>query len=913
LDGLAGFRPFFNLRYAFRAVAGIAVWLGRRSSLVLGGQDAGGTMPKLLRFGILLLLGFLCLEFEAMAQQSQSPTIERVDIRGNRRVPEDTIRFYIQSRAGDPYSETRLSRDLVALWNSHSFESIEIEEKDGDTGKIITFVVKEKPTIRGIEYSGNKSFTESNILDTFKERKVGITVDSPFDAPKIRTAERALVDLMKQNGRPLGTVTTEVENIPPAAVRIRFVMDEGPKVRIGQIRFTGNKIFSDKDLKANLKLSKERGLFTMFKGTDAYHSDKLEYDIETNLKAFYREHGYLQVQVGQPIVRIIEGPRGIIPFAKKTKQQFYLELPIDAGAQYRIGKLELENCGIFRCEALVRSFGLNKGDIANQKRIKDTLEELKKFYGNYGYLNWNYIPETSFNEQDKTYDMVLKLEPDEQFFVHRITFTGNTKTRDKVIRREFVLEEGKIFSTAALDVSILRINQLGFFEKVEEKDYEVKPDEKTKKVNVEVNLKEKSQQSIGFSGGVSGLSGSFLSLNYQTNNFMGRGESLELSVTGGTRTADFVASFTEPYLLDTKWGAGISFYSQRYRYDTYNVFGLAPVYGNEPIELFTQRTTGSTVSMSRRLGYTNWSISTSYSYQSISIDNIAPGYESYALSSVMGRVSGNTVEAALQGIHRSEVAPTISFNSTNSSYNPTRGSSLTFSVGIAGGILGADLNLIRPTLEMRHFLPDKWISHGRNTIGFRFVGQYIVGYSGTSAPFYDRFFIGGETTIRGFEVRSISPMGISSTPSLDGQGNPIIDPITGLPHISRTVITLGGDTLALLNAEYRIPIVGPLSMSAFYDVGITRISNSSSLGGYGTSLGVINSNTSIELISFTNSAFRGSTGLEVQFILPVVSAPFRLIFAYNPQTLNGTIKVGTTPFYLSEPRHEVKFTIGRSF
>ena len=870
-------------------------------------------MPKLWKFGTLLATGFLCLAFEAMAQQSQAPTIERIDIRGNRRVPKDTIRFYIQSREGDPFSAARLSRDLVALWNSRSFENIEIEERDGDTGKLITFVVKEKPMIRGIEYTGNKSFTESNILDSFKERKVGITVDSPFDPPKIRSAERALVDLLKQNGRPLGTVTTEVENIPPSAVRIRFIMDEGPKVRIGRIRFTGNRVFKDNDLKANLKLDKERGLFTMFKSNDAYHADKLEYDIETNLKAFYREHGYLQVQVGTPIVRIIEGPRGILPLARRTKQQFYIELPIDAGDQYRIGKLELENCGIFKCEAIVRSFGLNKGDIVNQKKIKDTLEELKKLYGNYGYLNWNYIPETNFNEKDKTYDLVLKLEPDEQFFVHRITFTGNTKTRDKVIRREFVLEEGKIFSTQLLDVSILRVNQLGFFDKVEEKDYEVKPDDKTKKVSVEVKLKEKSQQSIGFSGGVSGVSGSFVSLNYQTNNFMGRGESLELSITGGTRTTDFIASFTEPYLLDTRWGAGLSFFSQRYRYDTYNVFGVTPVGDNEPTELFTQRTTGSTVSLSRRLGYTYWSISTSYSYQNISIENIAPGYETYALSQISGSVSSNTAAEALQGIRNSEITPTLSFNSTNSGFNPTRGSSINFSMGIAGGILGGDLNLIRPGIEIRHFLPDRWLSHGRNTIGLRLVGQYIQGYKGTSAPFYDRFYIGGETTVRGFDVRSISPLGISSTPAFDAQGNPIIDPRTGLPLVTKSIISLGGDTLALFNGEYRIPIIGPLSMSAFYDLGISRISNSASLGGYGKSLGIVNQNTSIQLIGFTNSTFRGSTGLEIQFILPVVSAPFRLIFAYNPQTLNETVMVGTRPYYFKEPRHEIKFTIGRSF
>ena len=295
------------------------------------------------------ILGFVLLGSAAAAQQPPSKVIiERIDIRGNRRIPEDTVRFYIQSRPGEPYDESRLEFDLRALYKANFFENIEVQERDGDTGKIITFVLKEKPLIRAIEYVGNKSFTESNILDAFKEKKVGLTIDSQYDPSKIRAAERALKDLMVENGKPLGTVHDEVEPIPPSSVRVRFVMDEGPKVRIGQIRFTGNKVFSDSKLKDSLKLNKERNMITMFKGTDKYHAEKLEYDIETNLKAYYKENGYMQVQVGEPLTRIFEGPRGAVPMFRKTKEQFFVEIPIDAGDQYRLGKLELQNCGDFQ-------------------------------------------------------------------------------------------------------------------------------------------------------------------------------------------------------------------------------------------------------------------------------------------------------------------------------------------------------------------------------------------------------------------------------------------------------------------------------------------------------------------------------------------------------------------------------------
>jgi outer membrane protein insertion porin family len=838
-------------------------------------------------------------------EQSQRPMIERIDIRGNRRIPEDTIRFYIQSRPGEAFDQNRIELDLRALYKSNFFENIEVSERDGDTGKVITFTVKEKPLIRELKYEGNKSFTESNILEQFKTRKVGLTVDSQYDPAKIRAAERALKDLMDQNGKPLGTVRTEVENIPPSSVRVRFIMDEGPKVRIGEIRFSGDKVFSDGQLRGALKLIKERNLITLFKGTDKYHKGKLEADIEMNLKAFYKENGYMQAQVGEPLVRIYEGPRGMIPMLRRTKEQFLVEIPVDAGKQFHVGEITLENCGIFKCEALSKAFGLKPGDVFNFKKVKDTLEQYKKLYGNFGYINWAYIPEQSFDEKNTTMSLKLKFEPGTQFTVHRIEFTGNTKTRDKVIRREFLLEEGKTFSTALLDTSVLRLNQLGFFDKIEEKDYEVKPNEKTGQVDISIAVKEKSHQSIGITGGASGISGTFIGMNYTTNNFLGRGNSLEFSVMAGTRQMDFVVSFTEPYLLDTRWTFGASIYNQRYRFDTYNIFGLQSLTNREPVELFTRATTGVTITTSRPLGFSFWRFGASYTLQRISITNVAEGFQSFAYSQLIGYVPGGNPQYAVSGIIRSSVTPMISYNTTNHYFNPTRGSSLTTSVAVTGGVFGGDFSMFQPVLEYRKFISDKWISKGRNTFGLRVLGQYVKAYNNSAIPFFDRFFIGGETTIRGFDIRSISPLAISSTPQLDSQGKPIIDLNTGLPRVIQNVISVGGDTLGLINFEYRIPIAGPLSMSAFYDYGINRVSDMKGLGTQGPN--------TLELIKSTNNMPRGSTGVEIQFMLPVISAPFRLIFAYNPQILDAMIPIGPATVHAAEPKHDIKFTIGRSF
>jgi len=267
---------------------------------------------------------------------------------------------------------------------------------------------------------------------------------------------------------------------------------------------------------------------------------------------------------------------------------------------------------------------------------------------------------------------------------------------------------------------------------------------------------------------------------------------------------------------------------------------------------------------------------------------------------------GGDAEAALEGIIRSEITPSLSYNSTNAYFNPTRGTSFNLSVGIAGGVLGGDFNLIRPTVEYRHFLPDKWISNRRNTIGIRLVGQYVKTFRNSTVPFFDRFFIGGETTIRGFDIRSISPLAITATRVLDGQGNPIIDLNSGLARIDRSINPVGGDITGLLNAEYRIPIAGPLTVAAFFDIGMTSVLDQNVLGVFG-------STTTNTLIKGSNYVPRSSTGVEISFMLPMVNAPFRLIFAYNPQIFDKYVMVGTVPIGIKEPRRDIKFTVGRSF
>lgn len=841
---------------------------------------------------------------------AQPVLVEEVRVRGNRRITLDDILFYIQTKKGDPYDENRLRMDWNAINRTNIFEQVELSVEDGLTGKIVTFTVKEKSTIRTIKYEGNKSFTESDILEHFKQRKVGLTVDSQYEPGRIKAAERALKELLEKNGKPLGIVRVEKEDVPPNSVNIKFVIDEGEKVRVGRITFSGNKVFDDDKIRSSMKLVHERNMITIFTGRDKYAKLMLEADLEQNAKKLFQENGYVKVAFGDPTVEIKEGPRGIIPLFRKTKRQFFIDVPVDAGPQYRVGELKIENAGIKQGDKTILNneqaaafFGMKTGDVVNFNKIRDGMEGLRKFYHGQGYIAVEMIPNQRLDEDKKLFYMVFSITPGDQYTVHQINFAGNTKTRDTVLRREMVLVEAGPYSGVLMEHSVLRLNQLGFFDKIEEKDYDVTPNDRTKEVDIQLRVKEKSQQSIGLTGGVSGISGSFLGINYSSNNFLGRGQKLEIDITGGTRTTNYILSFTEPYFWGTRWSLGLSVFSQRFRFDTFGAFGLASA--GQAQELFTRTSTGVTVSVSYPLG-NFWRAGGSYSFQSIGVSDIAKGFETFALGQLVGFTPGGDIKSAAKGILRSEFTPTLTYNSTNSFFNPTRGHNLILSFGLTGGPLGGDFNLIRPSAEYRYFMPDRWLSHGRNTLAFHLLGSYITGFSGTPVPFFDRFFIGGENTIRGFDIRSIFPLALSRTARFDTAGAPLVDLGSGLPRVDFGPAAVGGDALYVGNFEYRIPIAGPLSISPFADIGTASVTRKGQLKIFGEE-------TKITLIDQTNSVLRSSVGLEVQFLLPVVQAPFRLIFAYNPNRLVRSIDFGQGPVSINEPKKDIKFTIGRSF
>jgi outer membrane protein insertion porin family len=555
--------------------------------------------------------------------------------------------------------------------------------------------------------------------------------------------------------------------------------------------------------------------------------------------------------------------------------------------------------------------------------------------------------------------------------VRRIEFQGNNTTRDKVIRRELALEEGQVYNGNLWELSLLRLNQLQYFDVLKpEQDSEIKQNPQDGTVDITLKVKEKGKNSIGLTGGVSGLSGAFIGLSYTTNNLFGKGESFTFEFQVGQYQRNETISFTEPYLFDRPLQFGWSVYHRSYNYNQAaltsqqlgQVLNLPQSY-QALLQNFTQTSTGFTTSLSYPIKRSFKRVGITYSFDDSSVQTFSAASTDYFESLAFRGISGPN---SLEGIKTSKVVPNFSLNKIDNPQRPHQGESLYFGTEFAG--LGGNVKYIKPIGEYKKFIP---VNKGRNTLGFRALGSTITGYGGQVAPPFDRFYMGGDTDVRGFDIRAISPVAffptIVNVPLQNPDGsNVLLNPanprqgIYTIPIPVSQIIFPGGDTNLVTNLEYRVPVVGPVTIAPFVDTGLDFIAHPSQLriaGQQFTDLqtqlfGCPTINSSFQcqggvLIPFspvlqavpgTNYQPRMSTGMELQVVLPVVNAPFRVYWAYNPLRINETvnspnpitrsmfpagaagdytylqaISIYQPQYRLSEPLRTFRFTVATTF
>jgi len=376
----------------------------------------------------------------------QQDLIVAIQVHGNRRIPADTIKARIFSKAGDVYDPAGIERDFNALWNTGYFEDIRFEREQNPKGWIVHIYVKERPTIREINYTGLNAVSTSDVLDRFKERKVPLSPESQYDPTKVKRAEVVLKELLSEHGRQFATIRTEIRPIPPNAVGITFAIKEGPKVKVGRIRFRGNKHVNDRILRAAMKNLKPIGIphsiFLEDLFSKTYDATKLEEDTE-RVRAEYQNRGYFKVLVDDPKTEIHDtGHTGFhVPLLQSGMgKSVDITMPIEEGDRYRLGTITFKNNKAIRNNAALRSLiPMKDGDIFSREKMAKGIENLRKAYGENGYINYTGVPDTSFDDEKKIVNISFDIDEGKQFYVRRIEFEGNTTTRDKVIRREIAL------------------------------------------------------------------------------------------------------------------------------------------------------------------------------------------------------------------------------------------------------------------------------------------------------------------------------------------------------------------------------------------------------------------------------------------------------------------------------------------
>ena len=886
------------------------------------------------------MLGLLLLVTPVVGQQD---LIVDIRIHGNRRIPSDTVKARIFSKAGDVYDPAAIERDFNALWNTGYFEDIRFEREQSAKGWILHIYLKERPTIREINYVGLNAVSTSDVLDRFKERKVGLSVESQYDPTKVKKAEVVLKQLLAEHGRQFATIRTEKRDIPPNAVAVTFVVKEGPKVKVGRIRFRGNKHINDRTLRAAMKNLKPIGiphsifLENIFAKT--YDATKLEEDTE-RVRAEYQNRGYFKVLVDDPKTEIHDtGHTGFhIPlFQPGLGKSVDITMPIEEGDRYHLASITFKNNKAIQSTAALRSlFPMKDGDIFSREKVAKGLENLRKAYGTDGYINFTSVPDTKFDDTRKTVDLVIDVDEGKQFYVRRIEFQGNTTTRDKVIRREIALEEGQIYNSRFWELSLLRLNQLGYFDQLKPDDpntTERHLDEKNGTVDLTLKVHEKGKNSIGLQGGVSGLAGAFVGLNYSTNNFLGLGETLSVQASLGSRQRDLVLGFTEPYLFDRPIQAGFNVYTRKTSYDQARQYAILtgqnlnlPSAYLQNLQNYSQSSTGTSLSVSyplRGKRRTSRRVGISYSFDRSSL--VAVSNASKLLFENLN-FRGITGPNALNGIITSKITPSFTMNSLDAAYAPHSGRSLFIGGEFSG--LGGTVHTIRPIIQYKQFFP---VQKRRNAVGYNVQASFITGYGGIVAPPFERAYLGGENDLRGFDIRTVSP--IAYLPSVQnvalrnpdgtfvpanprfpvaiGSGGACVANCWSIPVPYQQLVTPGGDLSIHGNVEYRITIAGPVAIAPFVDLGTDPILRTSQLQinpvqyqtlistlfgcpmlttAYSCTGGQTISGIPQDLrpVPGTNWVARMSTGLELQTMLPVVNAPFRIYYAYNALRLDGS-------------------------
>ncbi len=670
--------------------------------------------------------------------------IAKLLVEGNKRIESDAIIRVIKTKPNDIYAPERLSKNLKSVYNMGYFEDVKVEAEESPEGKVVIFRVKERATIRKIRFKGNKVYDE----DELTEEALTISTGSILNIFKINSDIKRIEDLYKDKNYHNASITHKIHPLKNNQADLEFVIKEGKKIKIKTIVFEGNNAYSVRKLKKNMK-TKKKGFFSWLTSSGELNMEDLNQDI-MRLTSFYHINGYIQSRVGEPHIEY-------------KGEWIYLTIKIEEGPQFKVGNVDVDGDLIFPKEILIKGLKIGGEKVCNRKVLQDDVIALTDLYSDKGYFKADISPRLDKDFETLTADITFIIRKGDPVYFEKILIGGNIKTRDKVIRRELNVYEQELYSGRQLKRGVRNLHRLDYFEDIKVNTVQGSQEDK---VLLKVDVEEKPTGMFTFGAGYSSVEHLFGTVSVSQRNLFGRGQTLGVKAELGGSTNTYSLSFTEPWLLDIPLSAGFSLYNQEKDYDTYD-----------------RDQTGGSVRFSYPVfDYTRAYISYAYSISDIDVTD-----EVYASQAVKDLKGSNIT---------SSVSTTLKYDTRDRMMNATEGSEYSLTVKYAGSPFGGDIAFTKYIGEAGWYIPIAWdfvyFMHAK--------GGYVVENKKGKLPEYERFFLGGMNTLRGFDYRDVTPM--------DPPGD-----ING--------IKVGGNKMLQFNFELQRPLFkeAGLVLIVFYDMG----------------------------------------------------------------------------------------------
>ncbi|HSY21119.1 MAG TPA: outer membrane protein assembly factor BamA [Polyangiaceae bacterium] len=720
-----------------------------------------------------------------VADQAEGLPIATLEVVGNRRVAREDVLGYTHEKPGHLFKVANLSADVHSLWDSGFFEDIQVDLVTHDRGVVLRFIVRERPNIKDIQYEGNSEIENDKLSEA-----VELKPNTILSVPAVRRSVQKIKDAYAEKGFFLADVQYQLEPQRENEVIVKFKITEHQPVTVRRITFIGNTHVSDAELRDSMQTG--NGGFFAFGSGGAYRQDVFERDV-LMLSALYYDLGYLSVQIGTPRVMLTQDRQGID-----------ITLAIHEGPRYKIRQLriyERDNEGrevipLGGRRKLAEMVGAHSGDYFNRAQLIKDLQTVRTLYRDAGYANVEAEPETELDPVHQEVDIVVPIRRGPPVRIERIEVKGNTKTRDKVIRREMEVQEGQLFNETGIENSKRRITALGFFDRV---DVSTSAGSTPDRVNINVEVAEKPTGTFQVGAGFSSIESFIATAQVQQANFFGNGQAASLQAQVSALRQLVTLRFFEPYFLDSDWNASVELYDTLYVFPNFarRSIGGSLTFGYALIQPWLR------LSLTATTEWDSVDTSSTTTVFGTSTPGFTASFQQLPLANLFN--SGRVFS----------LRPTITYDTRDNRLFPSAGIYLQASTELAADAFGSEFNYLRHRFTGRFYYPLGGQVPGKPGSGFvlklNTEWGLITSPDSQGVPIFQRYFLGGILDLRGFYLRSIGPR-LPLTPSLDPNSTPI-------PNGAN----IGGNMEAYENLEVEFPILDAVGIRGvvFFDAGNT--------------------------------------------------------------------------------------------